>query len=135
MRQLSLAGICAAVVLSSRATAQCPPPPPAAGAGTIVGTVSDTAHNPIDSMDVIILSAKRQTTTVNGTFRLDKLKPQRYDVTVRRFGYPTVTRFVTVGDSGASLSICLAALPAPLAPVISSAPRGGLSGVIADTAF
>jgi hypothetical protein len=123
-----------AFAASTRVAAQCPVPHPA-GAGTLVGTVSDTTHFPIDSVEVLILSAKQQTMTVNGAFRFEKLKPQRYDVTIRRFGYPTVTRSVTLGDSGGVVSFCVAPMPMSLAPVVSSAVRGGLSGVIADTAF
>jgi hypothetical protein len=134
MRHITLSLFALTIALSSRVSAQCPAPGPA-GPGTLVGTISDTARNPIDSMEVFILSAKRQTMTVNGVFRFDKLKPDRYEVTIRRFGYPTVRRFVAVGDSGGSVAFCLAPMPTSLAPVVTAAPRGGLSGVIADTAF
>jgi carboxypeptidase family protein len=109
--------------------------PALAGPGTLVGTISDLASNPIDSVDVFIVSKKRQTVTVDGKFRFDKLEPGQYNVSMRRIGYPALMRPVTVGDSGGAVGFCVAQLPRTLAPVITSAPRGGLTGVIADTAF
>jgi len=115
---------------------QCPIKPGSVGGpGAIVGTVSDTSLVPLDSVDVLILSGRQQTLSANGAFRLDKLKPGEYQLSARRLGYLPQMRAVTVGDNGGVTAFCLVPSAQTLAPVVTSAPRLGLSGVIADTAF
>lgn len=107
----------------------------AGGPGTIVGTVNDTSIVALDSVTVYIMSTKQQTLSTNGVFRFDKLKPAEYQLSARRLGYLPQTRTVTVGVDGGVAAFCLVPSTQTLAPVVTSAPRGGLSGVIADTAF
>src|SRR5438874_1601257 len=81
---------------------QCPTRPGLVGGpGTIVGTVSDSGRVPLDSVEVFITSAKRQTLSAGGDFRLDKLQSGQYVVTAHRLGYLQQIRRVTLGDSGA----------------------------------
>jgi hypothetical protein len=117
--------------------APCPITVTAAGKGTIVGTVSDMSHNPLDSVEVYIASEHKQTLTdAKGFFKFEKIDGSRaYQVAVRRFGYNSITHQVVLGDNGATTSFCMPVQPRSLVPVISSATRVGLTGVVADTGF
>lgn len=110
--------------------------PPPTGPRTLVGIVSDTAGNPLDSVEVFIASLKRRTvSTVNGAFRFDDIKSGNYDVTTRRLGFLPQLRRVRVGDDGGTTSFSLVPYMRGLPPVVSSSSRGGLSGVVGDTAY
>jgi len=117
--------------------APCPITVPAGGKGVITGTVTDLQHTPLDSVEVYIQSEHKQTTTdAKGFFRFEKIDASKaYQVSVRHFGYGSITHQAILGDNGAAMSFCMPALPRSLVPVISSAKRVGLTGVIADTAF
>jgi hypothetical protein len=127
----------ASAQVSGRIAPTCPITIPAVGKRTVVGTVTDMDHTPLDSVEIYIQPARKQVSTdAKGLFRFEDLDPTKiYQVTARRFGYVPITHQVILGDSGAAASFCLPTLPRSLAPVISAAPRVGLSGVIADTAF
>jgi hypothetical protein len=110
--------------------------PPPAGPKTLVGIVSDTAGNPVDSVEVFITAVKRRTMSgPNGAFRFDDLKSETYDVSTRRLGYLPQLRKVKVGDEGGTTAFSLVPYMRGLPPVVSSSSRGGLSGVIGDTAY
>jgi Carboxypeptidase regulatory-like domain len=137
-RAISIAASVAAFarLAGAQTSDQCPIKSGSAGGpGTIVGTISDTSLVPLDSVDVFISSPRRQTVSASGVFRLDSLRPKQYEVSARRLGYLPQTHTVTVGDSGGVAAFCLAPSTRTLDPIISSAPRSGLSGVIADTAL
>jgi hypothetical protein len=122
--------LCAAHVVTAQTAAPTQTP------RTIVGVVSDTAGNPIDSAEVTIASLRRRTTAgADGAFRFDKIDPGTYQVSARRFGFAPQMRRVVVAANGGALRFELVPVPHTLAPVISSVARGGLSGVIGDTAF
>ncbi|HEX8945850.1 MAG TPA: carboxypeptidase-like regulatory domain-containing protein [Gemmatimonadaceae bacterium] len=110
--------------------------PPPAGPRTLVGVVSDTLGNPVDSVEVFITSLKRRTmSTADGAFRFDDLKAGTYDVTTRRLGFLPQLRRVNVGGQGGTTTFSLIPYMRGLPPVVSAAARGGLSGVIGDTAY
>jgi len=104
---------------------------------TIVGIVTDTGNVPIDSAEIRIASMQRRTfSDANGVFRLDGVKPGSYEVRARRLGFAPQVRRVTVGnDRGGSATFALVPVGYVLPPVVTSSPRGGLSGVVGDTAF
>jgi hypothetical protein len=148
--RLRLRGIAAIVAtlgpaISGRAVAQQPSdrssiaersqasPPPR----TIVGTVLDTGGVPIDSVELRIASLQRRTfSDPNGVFRFENVKPGSYDVAARRLGFAPQIRRVTVrNDRGGTIAFALVRVAYVLTPVVTSSPRGGLSGVIGDTAF
>jgi carboxypeptidase family protein len=129
---LAVAMLAASSAGAQRAT-MAPPPP---GPKTLVGIVSDTLGNPVDSVEVFITSLKRRTmSAADGAFRFEDLKPGAYDVTTRRLGYLPQLRKVNVGDVGGTTAFSLIPYMRGLPPVVSSSPRGGLSGVIGDTAY
>jgi carboxypeptidase family protein len=110
-----------------------PPAPPR----TVVGIVLDTGDVPIDSVEIRIVSLQRRTLSdVNGVFRFDDVRPGTFDVGARRLGFAPQVRRVTVGnDRGGSATFALLSVGYVLPPVVTRSPRGGLSGVIGDTAF
>jgi hypothetical protein len=113
-----------------------PAPPPRQGPRTLVGIVTDTSGNAIDSADVLIASLRRRTTTSHdGLFKFADLNPGAYSVSVRRVGYYPQTRTVTVDTAGGSTAFSLVPHITGLPPVVTSAARGGLSGVVGDTAY
>lgn len=116
--------------------AQQPAPPKAAGPRTIVGIVTDTAGNPVDSVELFVASARRRATSKpDGTFRFDDIKPGDYEVGARRLGFYPQVMPVKVDGGGGVVAFRLVPGARALPPVVTSVPLGGLSGVIGDTAY
>ena len=112
------------------------PRPPKAVPGAIVGLVTDTVDAPLDSVELFITAKRRRTTThADGTFMFDDVKPGAYDVSARRLGFLPQIRSIQVTDSGAVVAFALVPFVRALPPVVSSSTRGGLSGVVGDTAY
>jgi hypothetical protein len=129
----------AAMLAGGRASAQCTPggpPNPAAVKGAIVGIVMDSAHAALDNATVLIRQPRREAqTNERGFFQLTDLEPGTYELVVRRIGYELALQQYIVTDSGGVARFCLFPDPQGLAPMITSVPRGGLSGVIGDTTY
>lgn len=104
---------------------------------TIVGIVTDSAGRVIDSAEVLVTRLRRSTAAdTAGRFRFDDVKPGEYQVASRRLGYYPQTRDVIVTkDAGALVEFVLVPQVRGLPPVVSSARRGGLAGVVGDTAW
>lgn len=112
------------------------PVPPRSGLVVLSGTVIDSLGRPIEDADVSVQQLQRRFRTgADGKFVFDNIKPGKYTVTTRRIGYLADSRKVTVGDGGLNLPIPLKRAAFSLPSVITTAERGGLSGVIADTGF
>jgi len=103
--------------------------------GVVVGVVSDTTGAPLEGADVVLAGKHRASTGPDGRFRFDSVVAGRLAIAARRLGFRPLTRVITVPDSGAIVLVSLVPLPNRLPPVVTSASRGGLSGVVADTAF
>ncbi|HTJ24112.1 MAG TPA: carboxypeptidase-like regulatory domain-containing protein [Gemmatimonadaceae bacterium] len=102
----------------------------------IVGTVADTAGRAIDSAEVILASPNRRTVTgADGRFEFDDVKPGNYELVARKLGFYPQTRRVKVDTGGGAIKFELVQRPYSLAPVVSTATRLGLSGVVGDTAY
>ena len=107
-----------------------------AGPHTIIGFVADTLAAPLDSVEVFIASLKlHATASAQGMFRFDQLKTGSYEISARRFGYFPQVRDVVVGDSGGVVTFALVPRQQSLPTVVSSAVRGGLSGVVGDSSY
>ena len=131
-----LSSLVSGSLLSQSANAQQPTAPKPAGPKTLVGIVTDTLGNPVDSVELVISSLKRQTMSrSDGTFRFDDVKPGPYQVLARRLGYYPQVQSTTVDDKGGVVSFSILLGIRALPPVVSSVARGGLSGVIGDTAY
>lgn len=111
--------------------------PPAAGPRTITGIVVDTADVPVDSIEIFITALQRRAfTDVNGAFRFADVRPGTYELRARRLGFAPQIRRVTVDrQQGATTKFMLLRISHALPAVVSSTTRGGLSGVVGDTAF
>jgi hypothetical protein len=110
--------------------------PKLAGQRTVVGIVTDTLGNVIDSAQIFIADLQRRSYSgTNGTFRFDNIDLGRYEIGARRLGYLPQVRPVTVGKDGGAITFELLPIVRILAPVVTSSTRGGLSGVIGDTAY
>jgi hypothetical protein len=131
--QRSFVPVIALLLIAGRASSQQVAAP---GSRALAGVVTDTAGTPIDSADVSIASLKRRATSAaDGSFRFDDLKPGRYSVSARRIGFAPQVRTVVVGPDGGTTRFSLVPTAHILAPVVSSAALGGLSGVVGDTAY
>jgi hypothetical protein len=132
----AVCGIVALTVTAATARAQQPAAPKPAGPKTLVGIVTDTLGNPVDSVEIVISSIKRQAMSKpDGTFRFDDVKPGSYQVLARRLGYYPQVQSTTVDDKGGVVSFSILLGIRALPPVVTSVARGGLSGVIGDTAY
>ena len=110
------------------------PDPP--GPRKMTGVVRDTFAIPIDSVEISIVKLQRRAfTKTDGTFLFTDIKPGKYEVRARKIGYaPQVVEF-TVDSSGATGGFKLLPLTQVLRPVVTTVGRGGISGVVGDTAF
>jgi hypothetical protein len=111
---------------------------PLPGPNIIHGFVADSLERPLEGAEVIIIGLKLSTLTgPDGTFRFEHIKPGRYNLTARKIGYYPTGRVVQVGDNGGATAFWLArrAGSVDLPAVVTSARRGGLSGVVGDTAY
>lgn len=98
--------------------------------------VRDTIGFPIDGVEVTIAASHhRATTSGNGAFQFENVAPGTYEVRARKLGYAPQVRTIVVDSAGGAGAFAMVSIPIPLLPVISSASRGGLSGVVGDTSF
>ena len=96
----------------------------------------DSAGIPVPAATVYIVELKRQATARdNGAFRFDSVKAGVYTVGARAIGYISGTGKVTVGPEGGAAIIEMLRMSFALPSMITNANRGGLSGVIGDTAY
>ena len=109
--------------------------PAAAGPGTIVGVLLDPDRRPIEDAEVRIGRLDRATRTGrDGRFRFDSVPAGKYELRARRIGYAAQSRTVTLDEKGSVVSFTLKAVPQRLAPVVTSTSRGGLFGIVTDSA-
>lgn len=124
-----------AMVCATAAAAQ-PVLPKAAGPGTLVGVVADSAGTPIRDATVFVAELKRSVVTrANGSFRYDSVKAGTYTISARAVGFIANAGKVTVGAEGGTVIIEMTRVSWGLPAITTKADRGGLSGVIGDTAY
>lgn len=144
---LSLAG-------PSVARAQCTPGGPLNPPATkraITGIVMDSAHNVLENATVFIIDSARNVlehstplvarpthearTNARGIFQIVDLAPGTYRLTVRRIGYDIAVQSYIVTDSGGVARFCLLPDIQNLPTMITSVSRGGITGVVGDSAL
>jgi hypothetical protein len=124
----------AATVASIAAAQQATPR--AAVPGTLIGVVLDSAGRPVENADVLVMQLQRRARSrEDGTVRFDSVPGGKYTLQVRHIGYKELSSKITVKESGAVVELRLVRTPFFLPSVLTMANRGGLSGVIADTAY
>ena len=149
-------GICFLVlcVAAQRSAAQCTPggpPNPAAVKRAITGIVLDSANNVLENATVFILESAHNVlehssprvarptrevrTNARGIFQITDLDPGTYRLTVRRIGYDIAVQSYIVTDSGGVARFCLLPDIQSLPTMITSVSRGGITGVVGDTAL
>ena len=106
------------------------------GPRALAGVARDTFTTPLDSVEITIPDLKRRALTGgDGKFHFDKVAPGKYDVRARKIGYAPQIREVTVDSAGGVGTFEMLQLQRALPPVIVSATRGGIGGVVGDTSF
>jgi hypothetical protein len=106
------------------------------GPRALVGIARDTFATPIDSVEITLPDLKKRAITLgDGKFRFDQVAPGEYDVRARKIGYAPQVRTVQVDAEGGVGVFELLQLQRALPPVIVSATRGGISGVVGDTSY
>ena len=110
------------------------PDPP--GPRKIAGVVRDTGGIPISEVEITIPALQRRILSqLDGSFRFENIPNGLYPVRARKLGYAPQIRSILVDSAGGSGAFALLPLPRALPPVIVSVSRGGLSGIVGDTAF
>ncbi len=110
--------------------------PRPAGANTLTGIVTDTLNAPVSGIDVYAIELRQSTRTKSdGSFRFDSAAAGTYTVTARGLGFVAKTQKVVVGANGGTVVIRLVRTERVLPAIVTKASRGGLSGVIGDTAY
>ncbi|MEP6491316.1 MAG: carboxypeptidase regulatory-like domain-containing protein [bacterium] len=110
------------------------PDPP--GPRKIAGVVRDTSGVPVGEVEVTIPQLQRRAITqLDGSFHFEDIGRGNYAVRARKLGYAPQIRTILVDASGGAGAFALVPLPQALAPVVVTVARGGLSGVVGDTAF
>jgi hypothetical protein len=141
-----LAVLLLASVAIERADAQNPPArlpavvvnatPNLPGPRKVAGVVRDTTGFPVEGVEISIPELRlRSVSLTNGDFRFENIKPGTYEVRARRLGFAPQVREVKVDTAGGALAFALMPITQSMLPVVTVAARGGLSGVVGDTAF
>jgi hypothetical protein len=106
------------------------------GPKTLSGIVVDDAGQPVADATVFIVSLRRRAQSgADGTFRFDNVKNDTYRVLARAIGRLHTAQDVKVGTNGGSAYLRMTVVSQPVLTLITKGERGGLRGVIADTAF
>jgi len=114
----------ALLLAAALAVAPFSPRPVPAAAGTLSGTVTDTAGTPLADVRVRVLEVGRETTTgQDGTFAVSQLPSGSYSVAFSRIGYAPIVRHVTIGAEGGELTVAMhpSAVELPEVQVTASA--------------
>lgn len=108
----------------------------APGALLLTGIVTDTLETMLGGVELTIPSLqKRVLSADDGTFRFEGVKEGTYTVRARKVGFAPQIKEVKVGKKGAGAVFALMPLSHFLLPTVITATTGGLSGVVADTAY
>ena len=112
------------------------PPVPTAKPGSLSGRIVDEVGRPIEDADVLLYQTQQRVRSrADGAFSFDALSTGKYTLEARHLGFKMQTVKVTLKDSGAVTTIKLQRIPFFLPAVLTTADRGGLSGVISDTGY
>jgi len=104
--------------------------------GALVGVVLDSALRVIDGAEVLVERPLRRTRSgVDGRFVIDGLQVGSYKVSVRRVGYEMAAQEYQVTTGGGVARFCLLPTTHRLLPVVTSARRLGLGGVVGDSLY
>ena len=104
--------------------------------GVIAGIVVDSANVPIRNIAVYLYERREQVRTgPDGRFRFSGIEKGTYTLSARSVGFIGATERLKVPAKGAVVRLKLTQLERGLPAVITTASRGGLAGIVADTAL
>ena len=102
---------------------------------SVIGVVRDSSGAPLGGAEVLI-GARRAETNAQGAFRIDSLRPGRYNVTVRLIGFnPVRSRLAVVETEPTQVEYLLLQAPALLPTMIVEGHRAGIFGSVGDTGY
>ncbi len=105
-------------------------------AAVLTARIVDGAGRPVPDADVFVVQLDRTLRSgQNGVVRLAPVPAGQYTVGVRKVGHLPISATITAGVGTTPIDIELVALTTRIAPVVTTAQRGGLSGVVSDTAL
>lgn len=106
------------------------------GPHTLVGIVVDSAGAPIAGAEVSLPTLGWITRSrANGAFRFDSIKVKSVEVRVRALGWIAPNESVGIGTGGGSVVIRMTRITQLMPDVVTKAVRGGLRGVVVDSAL
>jgi hypothetical protein len=99
------------------------------------GRVVDTAGKPLEGVEVALTDLRRRALSNSaGAFRIDSVPRGQWVVRVRKIGYAAETRTVDVDSTNAPVEFRLVETVRKLVPIVTSASRLGLAGIVNDPA-
>ena len=102
---------------------------------SVIGVVRDSAGTPLAGADVLI-GVRRAVTNPQGAFRIDSLRPGRYNVTVRLIGFnPVRSRLAVVETEPTQVEYLLLQAPVMLPTMMVEGHRAGIFGSVGDTGY
>jgi hypothetical protein len=102
---------------------------------SVLGTVRDTAGNPLNAAEVLL--GKRKTSTgASGHFRFDSVAVGTYSIVVRLIGYEAAhSRIAVLKSEPTEVDYYLVSRPLAIDPLVVEIKRTGLYGTVGDTAY
>ncbi len=129
-----LIGTAVCTIVPAQVAAQAAPVSADSAVGAVVGVVRDATGRPIADAVVYLAGVRREARTrADGAFRLSIPARGRYTVGARKLGYRGVSEEVRLDTGVTRIDLEMERLPDFLSSVITTANRGGLSGVVLDT--
>ena len=96
--------------------------------------MTDAERRPLEDVEIRIGRLNRTVRTGrNGTFRFDSVPAGKHDLRARRLGFEPQARSVPMKETGSVVLFSLKPIPQALTTVVTSAARGGLSGIVTDS--
>jgi len=103
---------------------------------TVRGEVRDTAGNPLDAVDIILLSGDRVARTgSDGRFVFDSVEFGMQRFLFRRVGYNRIESAFLINQDDEEIVVRLTPVAFTLDPIVVSARRTGLFGVVGDALY
>ena len=103
-------------------------------AAVLTARIVDGTGRPVPDADVFVVQLDRTVRSgLNGVFRLSPVPAGRYTVGVRKLGHLPTNATIFAAVDAVPADIELVVITTRIAPVVTTARRGGLSGVVSDT--
>ena len=103
---------------------------------TVHGEVRDTAGNPLDAVDIILLSGNRVAKTgADGRFAFDSMEFGMQRFLFRRVGYNRIESAFLINGDEDEIVVRLTPVIVTLDPIVVSARRTGLIGVVGNASY